>query len=286
VNGTPASDRLAYFLDVSPGWLATMKIPLIEGRDFRPEDAYPGVAIVNEAFAKEYFGGADPVGRWFGRGTREMQVVGLVANARYRDMREPITATAYIPFRLAADGLSNHAALLVRTAAQNPLALAGTLRREVPRARPEFRVSNVRTQEEIDRSQTVRERLLATLALFFAAVALLLAGVGLYGVLDYSVVRRRREIGIRIALGAAPGRLAGIVVSDVFAMVASGAAVGTGLGLAAARYLEALLYGVRPTEPEVLAEAGLVLLATAAAAAIVPAARAVRIDPASVLKTD
>ena len=286
VNGAPAGDRLAYFLNVSPGWLETMKIPLIDGRDFRPGDVYPGAAIVNEAFAKEYFGGADPVGRWFARGTTRMQVVGLAGDARYRNMREPITPTAYIPFRNAGDAPVDHATLVVRTAAENPLALAPMLRSEVSRARAEFRVSNLRTQEEINRSQTVRERLLAGLGLFFAMVALLLAAIGLYGVLDYSVLQRRREIGIRIAVGAPAGRVARIVVANVFAMVTCGALFGAALGLAAARYVNSLLYDVKPTELAVLAGPACLMLITAAMAAIVPVSRALRVEPVEVLKAD
>ena len=137
----------------------------------------------------------------------------------------------------------------MRTASANPLALASILRREVPRARPEFRVSNIRTQAELVRAQTVRERLLAMLALFFAAVALLLAGIGLYGVLDYSVLQRRREIGIRMAIGAQAGDIARRVTADVFRMVLVGALAGLALGMASVRYIEALLYQVKPTRP-------------------------------------
>jgi len=287
VNGAVVGDRLAYFLNVSPGWLETMKIPLIDGRDLRPDDVYPGAAIVNEAFAKEYFGGANPVGRWFARsGTTRLEVVGLVGNARYRDMREPITPTAYVPYRSDADGRVSHATLLLRTAGGSPLAMAGILRGEVARARPEFRVSNVRTQIDINRSQTVRERLLAMLASFFAVIALLLAGIGLYGVLDYSVLQRRREIGIRFAVGAPPSRIVNVVIREVFAMVACGAVLGSGLGLLAARYVNTLLYGVKPGEPELLVAAAFTMFAIAAAAAIAPVARAVRIEPLVVLKSD
>jgi hypothetical protein len=286
VNGAPPGDRLAYFLNVSPGWLDTMRIPLLDGRDFRPGDVYPGAAIVNEAFAKEYFAGANPVGRWFDRGKVRMQVVGLVRDARYRNMREPITATAYIPFRYVGDETVSHAALLVRTASRNPLAMAGMLRREIPRVRPQFRVTNIRTQVEINQSQTLRERLLATLAAFFAALALLQAGIGLYGVMDYSVVQRRREIGIRIAVGAPAGRVIRIVVADVFAMAAYGVLVGVALGIAVAGQVDALLYGVRPAEPGLVAAVAFILLLMAAVAAIAPVTRAVKTDPVTALKAE
>jgi ABC-type antimicrobial peptide transport system permease subunit len=160
------------------------------------------------------------------------------------------------------------------------------LRREVPRARPEFRVSNIRTQLEINRSQTIRERLLATLALFFAVAALLLAGIGLYAVLDYSVLQRQREIGIRIAVGAPPGRVASTVVSAILVMVSGGALCGIGLGLPAAEYAQSLLYEVKPTETDVLMGVIFTILGITALAAIAPVARAVRIDPMTVLKVE
>src|SRR6185437_12130141 len=287
VNGAPPHALLAYFLPVSPGWLATMKIPLLDGRDFRPDDTYPGVAIVYEAFAKEYFEGKDPVGKSFARGTTQLDIVGLVRDARYRNMREPITATAYIPLRLSdsKEALSG-ATFLVRTSGPNPLALASMLRQEVRNARSEFRVSNIRTQKEIDQSQTVRERLLAMLALFFAIIALLLAGVGLYGVLDYSVLQRRREIGIRMAIGARPGAVARLVTVDVFSMVLIGALAGIGLGMASVRYIASLLYEVKATDVGMLTLPALAILAAALLAAVPAVIRAVRIDPATTLRAE
>ena len=295
VGGASAGDTLAYFLAVSPGWLETMKIPLIDGRDFRAGDTFPGVAIVNEAFAKAYFGGQDPVGKWFekqqGEGRRpRIQIVGLVRDARYRNMREPITPTAYVPFaRIDAQGAlapESSGTFIVRTSSANPLALASILRQEVPRARPEFRVANIRTQQELNARHTMRERLLAALALFFAAVAVLLGGVGMYGVLDYSVLLRRREIGVRIAIGAPAGDIARLVTADVFLMVLAGALAGLLLGMASVRYIEALLYQVRPTGMAMLALPSFIILAAALLAALPAVFHALRIDPAAMLRVE
>ncbi len=289
INGAPPSELLAYFLSVSPGWLDTMKIPFIDGRDFRPDDTYPGVAIVNESFAKEYFQGENPVGKSFEKtfGGFRFQIVGLVRNARYRNMREPITPTAYVPLRLgSADEMLSRATFLVRTTNPNPLALASMLRQEVPHARSGFRVSNIRTQLEINQAQTVRERLLAVLALFFSVVALLLAGIGIYGVLDCLVFERRREIGIRMAIGAQARDVARRVVVDAFSMVFAGALVGLALGTASVRYIEALLYQVKATELGILALPWIAILVVALTAAVPPVIRAVRIDPMAILRTE
>ena len=176
--------------------------------------------------------------------------------------------------------------MLVRTSGANPLAMAGMLRQEVPRAWPEFRVSRIRTQMEINMSHTVRERLLATLALFFAIVALLLAAVGLYGVLHYSVLQRRREIGIRMAVGARAGGVARLVTLDVLAMVLAGAIAGVALGMLSVRYVESLFYQVKATDLQMLAIPALAILAGAFLAALRPVIQAVRIDPASILRAE
>jgi predicted lysophospholipase L1 biosynthesis ABC-type transport system permease subunit len=271
-----------------------MRIPLLGGRDFRPSDAYPGAALVNQTFAKEYFNGENPVGRSFEvvfpSERVRFEVLGLVGDVRYRNMREPMLPQAYFPFRSVDAkgtlGARDSGTFIVRTSSANPLALASMLRREVSRARSEFRVSNIRTQTEINQSHTVRERLLARLALFFAAVALLLAGVGLFGVLDYSVLQRRREIGIRMALGAPPADIARHVTTGVFAMVLAGALAGLALGMLAVRYIESLFYQVKPTDPAMLALPSVTILAAALLAALPPVIHAVRIDPATVLRSE
>jgi len=295
INGAPPSDVLTFFLNVSPGWIDAMKIPLIEGRDFRAGETHPGVAIVNKTFARQYFAGENPVGKFFeipgaaGARTR-FEIIGLVGDVIYQDLRRPILPQAYTPFpSVDAKGALQpigQGTFLVRTSSANPLALASTVRREVPRARSEFRASNIRTQTEINQSQTVRERLLARLAMFFGVVALMLAGVGLYGVLDYSVLQRRREIGIRMALGAQAGDIARRVTVNVFSMVLGGALAGLALGFAAARYIQALLYQVKPSDPRMLALPALTIFAAALLAALPPVIRAVRIDPAETLRVE
>jgi hypothetical protein len=261
-----------------------MGIRPIAGRDLRPGETYPGVAVVNETFVRQLLGGGDPIGKWFeketGNGvTRDrFQVVGVVGDTRYRNLREPETPIAFVPFQPAARAVT----YAVRGSGSNPLAL----RQEVGRARPELRVSNVRTQQQVIEQQTTRERLLATLAVFFAAVALLLAGVGLYGVLDYSVVQRRREIGIRLAIGAPVRDIAGRVAMGAMGMVAAGALAGAGIGRALARYAESLLSGVKSADAPMMAAPLLTILAATVLAALPALIRAARIDPAAMLRSE
>jgi predicted permease len=292
VNGAPPGPVLAYFLAVSPGWVDTMKIPFtfIDGSDFLPSDTFPGAAIINETFAKQFFNGENPIGQTIAKGGAPCKVVGVVRDAPYRSMREPILPSAYVPFHsIDSKGALQpvrDATFMVRTSSVNPMALASILRREVPRARPEFRVSNIRTQAELVRGQTLRERLLAMLGVFFAGVALLLAGIGLYGMLDYSVLQRRREIGIRLAIGAPAGSIARLVTMEVFTMVLVGALAGVALGMASVRYIETLLYQVKAGDPAMLALPSLTILAAALLAALPAVIQAVRIDPVAMLRAD
>lgn len=305
VHGEPPSPTLAFFLSVSPGWLETMRIPLVDGRDFRNADTAPGVALVNETFVKAFFGGRSPVGQSFevvqpfnapkSKPNARYEVIGVVKDVMYRNVRERILPQVYLPVhRLstaagAAPGTlepMRGEVIAVRTSRDDATRMADMLRRTVTQTDPHFRVSTVTAQTELISDQTIRERLLATLAGFFGGVALLLAAIGLYGVLHYSVVQREREIGIRIALGAAGGNIARIVSARVLLMVLAGAAIGLGAGIASVRFVQSLLYGVKGTEFSMMAIPAIVLLAATACAAVPAVLRAVRIDPATMLRTE
>ena len=295
VNGSPITDTWGFFLSVSPGWLNTVKMPLIKGRDFNSTDSFPGQAIVNQTFVKTFFRGADPIGHTFEKvnpmGSRQLcKVIGVVSDAAYSNLHEPILPTAYVPVRQFDEkGAINPAdggTFLLRTSGVNPLSLASTLRRLVAKTNPAYRVSNVQTQQELVDNQSIRERLLALLALFFATVALLLAAIGLYGVLNYSVLQREREIGIRIAVGARIRNIARLVTGQIFATVLIGAAVGIALGMLSVRYVQTLLFGVKGTAPSMLIAPTLVLLATALLAAFPAVLRAARVDPSIMLRAD
>ena len=204
----------------------------------RENDLSPGVAIVNQTFANVYFNGENPIGRSFDtnrdHGMR-CRIVGLVRDSRFEDMRTPSVLSVYLPFRsLKADGQLRapaSAAFVLRVSGSKPRAIAPMVRREIMRARPGFLVSRIVPQTELVEQQTIRERLLAMLASFFAVVALLLAGIGLYGVLGYSLVQRRRELGIRIAIGAPAREIVRRATADELRMVLAGAATGLGLAL-------------------------------------------------------
>jgi putative ABC transport system permease protein len=290
VGGGPPSTLSTYLLAISPGWPETMKIPLLDGRDLRPGDTTPGQAMVNQAFVNTFFDGKNPIGKTFQERENHYQVVGVVADAPYGNLRDAIVPVAYIPFHeVNAQGLAQpetEETFLVRTSGSHPLALASVLRKAIPQARAGFRVSNLRTQDELVRGQSIRERLLAMLAAFFSFVALLLAAIGLYGVLSYSLQQREREFGIRIAVGARIGDIAWQATSRIFLMVTLGAVIGAALGLASVRYVETLLYGVKGSDPIMLTAPALVLLAISLLFAVPVILRASRIDPKIMLRAE
>jgi predicted permease len=292
INGAPPSPTPAWFLDVSAGWLSTMKIPLTSGRDFLPQDSAPGAAIVNETFAKTFFPGQDPIGRTFERGVDQPvnKIVGVTPDVPYNDLREPSRAVFYVPLAEIDDKSApkpvDFATFTIHTDAQDPLALADSLRQLIAQRHNGLRVSNVTTQLDLVRDQTVRERLIAMLAAFFAVVSLLLAGVGLYAVLNYSVLQRRREIGIRIAIGSTRAGIVRVVTLETFLMITLGGCVGVALGLGAARYVQSLFYQVKATDADMIALPTCAILVTALVATLPAVLRALRTDPTEILRTE
>jgi putative ABC transport system permease protein len=292
INGAPPSPTPAWFLNVSPGWLATMKIPLDSGRDFSPHDTSPGAAIVNETFVRTYFPGQDPIGRTFAHsGHRALnKIVGVTADVAYHDLREPNRPIFYVPFAgiddQSAPTVEGFATFVLHTDTQNPLALANSLRQFIARRHNGLRVSNVTTQLDLVRDRTIRERLIAMLAAFFAAVALLLAGIGLYAVLNYSVLQRRREIGIRMAIGSTRAGIVRIVTLDVFLMIVLGGCAGVALGFGAARSVESLFYQVKTTDAAMIALPACAMLLTALVATLPAVLRALRTDPTEILRVE
>jgi putative ABC transport system permease protein len=289
VSGQPQEADEVYFLAVSPGWLKTMGIRLLDGRDLAEQDTYSAAAIVNESFARRYLRGAQPVGRTLetqsGDEHVRTMIVGSVADARYLNMRESIRPTVYVPFRDRARGM-DWATFVVRAKPGAGKSVAAVLRREVTRARPEFRVVGLRTQTDLVEQHMIRERLLATLSLFFGGVALLLAGLGVYGALHQWVLRQRRDIAIRLALGASVRSVVALATAGMLAMLALGSGMGLAAGLASERYFDGLLYHVKATDWPMLAFPVAAILVVAVCAALPPVARALRINPATVLKAE
>jgi putative ABC transport system permease protein len=283
VPGRAVVDSSAFVLGVSGEYFETMGLLLIAGRSFRPGDT--GVAIVNESLARTYFGGDDPIGKAAtlassAEDRRPIEIVGVVQDAAYFSVREAMRPTVYVP----AEGGSNRT-LIVR-ATGDPVALVPAVRGELSRMRSEFRATNVEPYTALVARQMVFERLLAILSLFFAGVALLLAGLGLYGVLNFAVIQRRREIGVRMALGARAADVVRRVTNDVLRPACIGTIVGFVAGVAFGRLLESMLFEVKATDAMSVAAPLVTLALAAAVAALPPAIRAVRIDPARTLRSE
>ena len=286
----PERDRMTNINLLTPRWFETMGTRLLAGRDFSDRDvaSAPPVAIVNEAFARKYFGGANPVGRRIrfpGGPTRpavEREIVGYARDAVYRALREPVPPTTYLPMAQQPD-MPSSMSVSLRAAGETPALLTKSLTSALTDVNRDIAITFRLLTEQVNAS-LIQERIVAMLSGFFGALALLLAGLGLYGVTSYAVGRRRTEIGIRMALGAAPGGVVRMVLGRVALLVAIGVIVGAGVSVWASRFVTTLLFGLQPRDPATLALAALVLSIIGALAGWIPARRAARIDPARVLR--
>ena len=278
---------------VSPDWFKTFGTRILAGRDFDARDGAgtPGVVIVNEAFARTYFEGASPLG-----GTlvevagpadrRPLEIVGLVEDAAFASVREPAGPTIYKPLAQRLDELSFVPPISVSVRARqglSPATLTGGVAAAIGGVDRDLAVTFQTVSEQLSLFY-IRERLLAVLSGFFGVLALLLAGLGIYGVAAYSVSRRRTEIGIRMALGAHPAAVVRMVLGRVSLLAAAGIVVGSLASLWAARFVGALLFSIPSRDPVTLVAAALGLALVATAAGWLPARRAARIDPAAVLR--
>jgi predicted permease len=272
---------------VSPGYFSTMGIPMLRGRDFtaRDQTGAPKVAIVNEIFAHYFFKNENPIGHRFRLGrnkTNDMvEIVGVVRPSKYGNVDEKIPRVAYFPFAQSP----NPSSLMVyaRTSV-DPKSLFGAIRREVTSLDSALPIADLRTMEEQVDQALSPQRIMATLSAFFGILATVLAAIGLYGVMAYTVTRRTREIGIRLALGADRGSLLGLVMREVVVLTAAGVVIGIPIGLALTSLVRAQLYGVLPNDPVSIALAAGVLISVALLAGYIPAERATRVDPITALR--
>jgi putative ABC transport system permease protein len=290
----PDRQRLAFFNAITPGWLTTFGTPVAAGRDIAAGDtkSAPRIMLVNEAFARKFLNGASPIGHTVtmpgiaNTPSQPAEIVGVVADAVYRSLRDPVPPTIYVPLAQFDDGPRPAPASIsvsVRSASQSPALLTRTVAEAIGRVNPDLALTFRPLAEQVNASLT-QERLVAMLAGFFGGLALLLAGLGLYGVTSYAVSRRRTEIGIRMALGAAPGGVVRLVLTRVTLLVGAGIVAGWAISLWAAQFVSTLLYGLQPRDPLTIIGAAASLAAVGAGAGWLPAYRASRIDPAEVLR--
>ena len=282
-----ANEPVVWFNFVGPRFFETMGIP-VEGRDIRVDDdeRAAAVAVISRSLARRYFPGVDPIGRRIRTQDVEVEVVGVSSDVAYTTLREPPTEMIYLPYRQgrAAQGVGL-LTIAIRAAADAD-ETAAALRREVRALAPDLLIANLTTLEEKRDSSLARERVVATISMWFGGLALLLGCVGLYGTLSYAVTRRTSELGVRVALGADATRLVTMVLGESLRPVLIGITIGLPLAFAAGRLSERLLFGVRGTDPLSYAMAILALLLAAAAAALVPARRAARVDPIVSLRAE
>jgi putative ABC transport system permease protein len=269
---------------ISPGYLRALGIPLLRGRDFIESDTVetPGAAIISEEMARRYFPGRDPIGErlWFDSFEPKehwLTIVGMVKDVRQRGLTAPVAAAAYVCYTQVRPGYLSSSQLVVRTRL-GPMALAPYLRSRIRKVNRETAVSFSSMENILDAALS-GQRFQTRVLIAFALLALVLAAVGLYGVLSYAVTSHRAEIGIRMALGAHPGEVFRMVTGWAVRLMLCGLALGFTGYLAMQRVLASMVYGVVPSEPAPLIAAAGVLLLVALAASCLPARRAMQIDP-------
>ena len=291
----PGESAHPYMNSISPGYFATLGVPILAGRDFRSTDTatvhhrqfdVPTVVMVNEKFAKTYFADGNAIGHHVGFGSdpdtkTDMEIIGVVKDIKYTTLRDEIPVQMFTPF--LASPFVNEMAVYVQ-AGLPPEQMFAALRAKVRELDSNLPLYNMRTLQEQISASLLIERLIASLSTIFGFLATLLATIGLYGVMAYTVARRTREIGVRMALGAFQKDVIWLVMREVLVLVAIGIVAGLGAAIALTRFVQAQLYGITPSDPATLALASLALAAVACAAGYIPALRASRVDAMHALR--
>lgn len=295
----PGDRPYAFMNQISPGYFSAMSVPIIEGRDFTPQDDQqilhrepdnwvPTKIIVNESFAKRYLSGRNAIGKHVGfgidPGTKlDMEIIGVIKDIKYMNVRDEVPVQAFVPYLGARNptGMT----IFVRTTA-TPEAIYPQIRAKIRDMDANLPVTSLRAVEEDLNDTLVTERMTANLSGVFGGLATLLAMIGLYGVMAYSVSRRAREIGIRMALGALQGNVVGMVMKEVLILAGAGVVIGLPLTFGLSKLVRSQLFGVEPNDPLTMILATIGVLLVACAAGYVPALRASRIDPMVALRHD
>jgi predicted permease len=296
----PDDHPQAFMNEIGPGYFATLAVPILAGRDFRLTDnrvikranatddfdTTPTTVIINEKFAQKFFAGRSPVGMHLGYGTdpgthTDMEIIGVVKDIKYTNLRDEIPIQAYVPYM--NDPYLSGMTIYVRTAGE-PNQLMSSVRAKMRELDANVPIYAMRTMDEQISNSLSTERMIASLSTVFGFVATVLAIIGLYGVMSYSVAQRTREIGIRMALGAAQGKVIGMVMREVVTLIAIGVGVGVPAALVLTRVVKSQLYGLEAHDPWTLGLATGLLAMVACAAGYVPALRASRVDPMKALR--
>ena len=295
IQGGPGPEVLgmkspqALFNVVTPDYFTTLQVPVVRGRDFSDGDRLesPLVAIINEQLAKDAFPDIDPIGRTIRCGLDNlapMTIVGIVKDVRTRGPNRPVQAELFMPYE-QHQGPATSLNIVMRTAASDPLVLGATAAKQIRSRNPEIPV-RIETMEMTLAGASATPRFRTVLLVVFAAVALLLAIAGVYGVMAYTVNQRVPEIGLRVALGASPSDVMQLVLREGAWLVAIGLAVGAALSLAGARFISGLLFGVSARDPLVFAAVSVLVAIAALGACLIPGRRALRVDPLLALRAE
>jgi predicted permease len=279
VYGTDQHDSINRLV-VSPTFFDTMEIPLLTGRGFtaRDDEKTPKVVVINDTAARKYFPGENPIGRRFGSSIEEsaqQEIVGVLRDVKYNSVRDAVPPTMYVPFRQARTG---GMMVEVRTAG-DPVSTMGTIRDAVRRIDPNLPLMDMSTQTEQIERRFLQEKVFAQAYALFGGLAVVLAAIGLFGLMSYSVARRTNEIGIRMALGARRQDVLRLVLSESMVLVVAGVAIGLAIALAASRLVSTLLFGLAATDILSITAAVIVMLIVSSVAGYLPARRASRVDP-------